>query len=882
VPATPVAATAARTSTQRVALVVLQIVAFCLYLIAPMSVLADEPPPAPTIASDKADYAPGELVTLTGANWAASETVTIDVNDDAGKTWRRTVDVVADEAGAIIDQFNLPDWFVATYTVVATSPSASAATSFTDGNVKVSISPGAVTATLAATLYSSANCTGSATTRVVPGTVGVGSSESLRLDAAANGAGGEAFTNWTSDASFSVISGTSGRSICVTGFSSGSRDAVANYAPSAATTITAANRSATYGDPSVTLTATVSPNSVNAGTVTFTVKDGGTTVGSPVTSGTVSGGSASASFPLSGVNAGTYTIEASYSGATGFGSNNNAAQSPAPTLAVGKADTTTTVTCSAGPFTYNGSAHEPCSATVTGPGGLSQSLPVTYTDNVNAGTATASASYAGNANYFGSNDSTTFTIGKASSAVTVSCPASVIYNGSAQTPCTASVTGAGGLSQSLTVNYTDNVNAGTATASAGYSGDANHEPDSDSTTFEIDPVHITGSFTAASKVYDGTVGATVLTRSLSGAILGDSVSLSGGTAAFSDKSVGTGKTVTLTGASLSGADAGNYVLDSVGTTTADITALHITGSFTAANKTYDGGTDATVLARALSGTISGDDVDLDGGTAAFSDKNVGTGKTVTLTGASLSGADAGNYVLDSVATTTANITPKPLTVTGITASDKTWDGNNTAVLNVSGAALVGVISPDVVNLNTASATGTFDGTTVGSHTVQIAGLTISGADAGNYSLVQPATTAAILAWNAQGYGFYQPVGVPNSVFVAAPGALPTPNDATVWNVIKGGQTVPLKFNVFAGTVEKTTLDAITAFSAYKLSACDADAATEWVEFTTTGNTTLRYDGTAGQWIQNWKTPTASRDTCYRASVTFADGSSLTAFFKLRK
>ena len=31
-------------------------------------------------------------------------------------------------------------------------------------------------------------------------------------------------------------------------------------------------------------------------------------------------------------------------------------------------------------------------------------------------------------------------------------------------------------------------------------------------------------------------------------------------------------------------------------------------------------------------------------------------KTVTLTGASLSGADAGNYLLDSVATTTAEIT----------------------------------------------------------------------------------------------------------------------------------------------------------------------------------------------------------------------------------
>src|SRR5258708_38294623 len=82
----------------------------------------------------------------------------------------------------------------------------------------------------------------------------------------------------------------------------------------------------------------------------------------------------------------------------------------------------------------------------------------------------------------------------------------------------------------------------------------------------------------------------VLTRSLSGTITGDVVSLTGGTATFADKTVGTGKSVTLTGASLSGADALNYVLDSVATTTADITTAAITATLTAANKTYDGTT----------------------------------------------------------------------------------------------------------------------------------------------------------------------------------------------------------------------------------------------------------------------------------------------------
>ncbi len=97
-----------------------------------------------------------------------------------------------------------------------------------------------------------------------------------------------------------------------------------------------------------------------------------TTIGSPVTSGTVTAGSATASFSLTGVDAGTYTIEAAYSGSAGHNASNNSGQTPAPTLSVGKANTTTTVTCAAGPFTYNGAAHKPCSASVTGAGGLNR------------------------------------------------------------------------------------------------------------------------------------------------------------------------------------------------------------------------------------------------------------------------------------------------------------------------------------------------------------------------------------------------------------------------------------------------------------------------------------------------------------------------------
>ena len=85
--------------------------------------------------------------------------------------------------------------------------------------------------------------------------------------------------------------------------------------------------------------------------------------------------------------------------------------------------------------------------------------------------------------------------------------------------------------------------------------------------------------------------------------------------------------MTLTGAVLAGADAGNYSLSSVGTTTANITAKAITGSFTAANKVYDGNISATVLTRSLTGEVAAaTTVSLIGGTATFGNKNVGAGQ----------------------------------------------------------------------------------------------------------------------------------------------------------------------------------------------------------------------------------------------------------------
>ncbi|MBX5459778.1 MAG: filamentous hemagglutinin N-terminal domain-containing protein [Steroidobacteraceae bacterium] len=182
-----------------------------------------------------------------------------------------------------------------------------------------------------------------------------------------------------------------------------------------------------------------------------------------------------------------------------------------------------------------------------------------------------------------------------------------------------------------------------------------------SVDYHITPKSLTASYAAANKVYDGTTAATV-TGTSGDIIAGDSVTISA-TGSFADKNAGTGKTVSIAGGALSGADAGNYSLaNATGSATANITPKSLTASYAAANKVYDGTTAATVTGTS-GDIIAGDSVTISA-TGSFADKNAGTGKTVSIAGGALSGADAGNYSLaNATGSATANITPRPITVT---------------------------------------------------------------------------------------------------------------------------------------------------------------------------------------------------------------------------
>jgi len=174
---------------------------------------------------------------------------------------------------------------------------------------------------------------------------------------------------------------------------------------------------------------------------------------------------------------------------------------------------------------------------------------------------------------------------------------------------------------------------------------------------------LTVSAVTDTRVYNGTTSSVGIPTSL-GLQPGDT--LTGPlTQAYASKNVlGAGNSILVaTGPyAVTDGNGGNNYTVAVNTAPGTITPLTLVGSITAANKVYDGNNSATIVTRTLATPIAGDTVSYTGGTALFSDKDVADGKTVTGTGLSLAGADAGNYTVNTTATTTANITPAPLTL----------------------------------------------------------------------------------------------------------------------------------------------------------------------------------------------------------------------------
>ncbi|HSL43695.1 MAG TPA: PxKF domain-containing protein [Anaerolineales bacterium] len=120
----------------------------------------------------------------------------------------------------------------------------------------------------------------------------------------------------------------------------------------------------------------------------------------------------------------------------------------------------------------------------------------------------------------------------------------------------------------------------------------------------------------------------------------------------------------------------------------------------------------------------------------------------------------------------------------------------------------------------------------------------------------------VLAWTLK--GFYQPVDM----------------GGNVWNTVKGGSTVPLKFELFAGLTELKLTSYVTGFTAEPVACPTNGYVADAIEVTATGGTSLRFDTTGDQFIYNWQTP-KKPGACYTITMTAKDGSTLSANFILK-
>lgn len=181
------------------------------------------------------------------------------------------------------------------------------------------------------------------------------------------------------------------------------------------------------------------------------------------------------------------------------------------------------------------------------------------------------------------------------------------------------------------------------------------------------------------------------------------------------------------------------------------------------DKVYDGTATASIVANSgvlspvagnsSSGKVDGDDVSFTISDPKFENKKVGENKSVTFT-VTLTGDTASNYTLVQPANATASITPRLVTINGLAVDNKTYDGKPDATISadltltlapVANNADSGIVPNDDVTLNPTAAKAEFEDKNAGADKpVTFSDFALTGADAGNYTLVLPTDVTATI------------------------------------------------------------------------------------------------------------------------------------------
>jgi len=261
----------------------------------------------------------------------------------------------------------------------------------------------------------------------------------------------------------------------------------------------------------------------------------------------------------------------------------------------------------------------------------------------------------------------------------------------------------------------------------------------------------------ASKTYDGTSSLTGFVT-LGGFIGSETLNYTGATASNSHVA-SAGKyvsAITLTDGS-NGGLAGNYQLPTLNAANAPLTinaaTLTPTLSNTSVTKVYDGDTSTAITPTyTFAGLVAGDTAaTLTNTGKLYNSKDVASADHVTVSGLAISGITGSNgsaasdYALSSTSLdVAATITRKDVSVISINIADKVYDGT-TNVTSVLSTVLSGVIAADSANVNTTGTLAAFSSKDVGTYSISVTGMSLTGSAIGNYNLTSNTATDSSVA-----------------------------------------------------------------------------------------------------------------------------------------
>ncbi len=466
---------------------------------------------------------------------------------------------------------------------------------------------------------------------------------------------------------------------------------------------TAATGAAFANPLAVIVTANNSVEPVAGGIVTFTAPSSGA---SAVLSGTSvvigSNGLASVNATANAVG-GSYNVTASLGGSTAqasFSLTNIVALTFSglsnPTITYGTATVTLSGTLASGSMTPTG---ETVSVTI---GGLTQPATIgaggafsttfdTAGFEVSGSPYSIQYAYTGDGTYAGASASGTLTVTKATVTPVVAV-ANKVYDGTTRATLSGetldgvigtdavSLTGGTAVFASKDAGTAETAHVTGLSLTGAAAGNYQLSSTSATTTATITPAPLTITAVTDSKTYDETTAASATPTYQVAGLAANSL-FSGDTftqlnEVFQSKNVlGAGdSTLVVTDTINDGAHGGNYAVTTQ-TATGTITPAPLTITAAPDSKTYDGTTSAS--AKPTVAGLKGTDT-ATGLAESFDTKDVGNGKTLTVTAYTVNDGDHGaNYAVTTATSTGGTIAPALLTITAAPDS-KTYDGTTTA------------------------------------------------------------------------------------------------------------------------------------------------------------------------------------------------------------